>query len=226
MKKLLGKLRENQATGPDGLSAKLLKRLARVLALPLANLTRRIFLEGQWPSKWRLHHIVPLFKKGSVYQPGQYRGVHITSIISKTVERVIGLPLISFLEQRGYADSQWAFRKMASARGLVTVYVAQWVLLICQGRKVGLYLSDISGAFDKVNRCLLIGKLSQIGLPCTFLDFLNSYLLTREGFVRVEGAVSEVMLLSNMVFQGTVLGPCIWNALFGDVTASVPQGSH
>ena len=74
-----------------------------------------------------------------------------------------------------------------------------------------------------VNRCLLISKLSQIGLPSTFLDFLNSYLLTRGGFVRVDGAVSEVMLLSNMVFQDTVLGPCLWNAFFGDVAANVPQ---
>jgi len=209
VKKVLLKLRDDQATGPDGLSAKFLKRIATVLSLPLAILTRRIFLEGQWPSRWRVHHLVPLFKKGSVYKPGQYRGIHLTNIMSKTVERVIGLPLTRFLQQQGYGDAQWAFRKMSSARDLVTVYVAQWVLLICQGRKIGLYLSDISGAFDKVSRCLLIGKLSQIGLPSTFLDFLNSYLLSREGFVRVEGAMSEAMLLINMVFQGTVLGPSL-----------------
>ena len=116
VKKILAKLREDQATGPDGLSAKLLKRLAGVISLPLAILTRRIFSEGQWPNRWRLHHIVPLFKKGSVYQPGQYRGVHLTKIMFKTVERVIGLPLTRFLEQHGYGDAQWAFRKMSSAR--------------------------------------------------------------------------------------------------------------
>jgi hypothetical protein len=226
VKKTLLKLRDDQATGPDGLSAKFLKRIATVLSLPLAILTRRIFSEGQWPARWRVHHLVPLFKKGSVYKPGQYRGIHLTSIMSKTVERVIGEPLTRFLQQQRYGDAQWAFRKMSSARDLVTVYVAQWVLLICQGRKIGLYLSDISGAFDKVSRCLLIGKLSQIGLPSTFLDFLNSYLLSREGFVRVEGALSEAMLLINMVFQGTVLGPSLWNAFFGDVATCVPQGEQ
>ena len=102
------------------------------------------------------------------------------------------------------------------------VYVAKWVHRICQGLKVGLYLSDISGAFDRVSRCSIIGKLSQLGLPSSFLDFLNSYLLTRQGVVRVEGALSESMELSNMVFQGTVLGPSLWNAFFSDVAEQVP----
>ena len=70
-------------------------------------------------------------------------------------------------------------------------------------------MTDISCAFDEVSRALVIGTFSQIGLPGIFLDFLNDYLLTREGHVRVEGALSEVMFLANMVFQGTVLGPSL-----------------
>ena len=74
--------------------------------------------------------------------------VHLTSILSKTVERVIGQPLVAFLEARGFGDAQWAFRKKSSARDLVTIYAAKWVLLICRGFRVGLYLSDIFVAFD------------------------------------------------------------------------------
>jgi hypothetical protein len=226
VKRMLRKLRVDQATGPDGFSAKLLVKLASVICRPLAILIRRIFNEARWPDKWRVHHIAPLFKRGSVFMPGQYRGVHLTSILSKTVERVIGLPLTAFLEKRGFGDAQWAFRKKSSARDMITIYVAKWVLAICSGKKIGLYLSDISGAFDKVSRVLLIGKLSQVGLPDTFLDFLNSYLSQREGFVRVEGALSEAMVLANMVFQGTVLGPSLWNAFFADVATEIPTGSQ
>ena len=121
---------------------------------------------------------------------------------------------------------QYAFRKKSSARVLVTVCIAKWVILICQGKKIGLYLSDISGAFGKVSRCLIIGKLFQIGLPDSFADFLNAYLLPREGYVRVENALSDVMELANMVFQGTVLGPALWNAFFGDVAQEVPVGQQ
>ena len=225
-KKFLKALRQNQATGPDGFSAMFLRTMAQAISVPLAVLTRRIFNEACWPSKWKMHHIIPIYKKGNVYLPDQYRGVHLTSILSKTVERVIGQPLVAFLEARGFGDAQWAFRKKSSARDLVTIYAAKWVLLICQGFKIGLYLSDISGAFDKVSRCLLMGKLAQIGLPERFLDFLNAYLMNREGFVRVEGALSEAMLLSNMVFQGTALGPALWKAFFGHVAQHVPNATQ
>ena len=67
-----------------------------------------------------------------------------------------------------------------------------------------------------------MGKLAQIGLPPRFLAFLHAYLLPREGLVRVEGALSEVMTLLDMVFQGTVLGPSLWNAFFADVAEFVP----
>ena len=139
---------------------------------------------------------------------------------------MIGNPLTTFLQARGYGDAQWALRRKSSATDLITICGAMWVLLICQGYRIGLYLSDISGAFDKVSRILIIGKLSQIGLPGFFLDFLNDYLLTREGYVRVEGALYEAMFLANMVFQGTVLGPNMWNAFFADVAQHVPCGNQ
>ena len=143
------------------------------------------------------------------------------------IERVVGNPLITFLQAKGFGDAQWAFRKNSSARDLVTVSVARWVLRICQGSKIGLYIADISGAFDKVSRPLLLAKLEQLGVAPAFLDFLNSYLESRQGFVTVEGALSECMLLTDMVYQGTVLGPSLWNAFFADISMHVPEdGQH
>ena len=63
-------------------------------------------------------------------------------------------------------------------------------------------------------------------LPSVYLDFINAYLLHREGRIRVEGALSEAMHQTDMVFQGTVLGPALWNAFFADVVQDVPQGSQ
>ena len=222
----LSKLRLDQATGPDLIAAILLRRLSKELALPVAMIARRVFREG-WPTLWRVHWLIPLFKKGSVYDPNKYRGIHLSCILSKVVERVVGNPLIAFLQARGFGDAQWAFRKQSSSRDLVTVSVARWVLRICQGSKVGIYLADISGAFDKVSRPLLLAKLAQLGVAEAFLGFLNSYLLSRQGYVAVEGVLSECMMLTDMVYQGIVLGPTLWNAFFSDIATYVPEdGQH
>ena len=140
----------------------------------------------------------------------KYRGIHLTSIMSKTVERVIGSPLIDFLQKHAYGQEQWAFRKKCGARDVVTLSVAMWTLHICRGFKIGIYLADISGAFDNVSRTLLLGRLAECGIPSQYLDFLNAYLLSRQGIVLVEGKHSDPIILTDMVFQGTVLGPCLW----------------
>ena len=93
--KELNKLRLNQATGPDKIGAVLLRTLAAALAPPFSALLRRIFLEGEWPTAWRLHLLVPLYKKGSRFDPSNYRGIHLTTILSKVAERVISLQYMS-----------------------------------------------------------------------------------------------------------------------------------
>ena len=49
------------------------------------------------------------------------------------------------------------------------------------------------------------------GLPDCYLNFLSSYLDPRIGKVAVEGALSDLFELADTVFQGTVLGPTLWN---------------
>jgi len=221
VEKQLSCLDENKATGPDRMSACILRKLASVLALPLAIICRRLLYEGAWPEIWKVHYLVAIYKRGVVHNPGNYRGVHLTSILSKVVERVIGSPLIAYLQEKGYGLNQWAYRKRCSSRDMALMCITSCVLAICQGYKMGVYLGDISGAFDRVCKDYMIAKLYSIGVPDFFLDFLNAYLSPRIGYVCIAGALSEAFELANMVFQGTVLGPTLWNCFFSDVALAM-----
>ena len=139
-------------------------------------------------------------------------------MISKVVERVVGKPLIHHLQLHAFGSSQWAFTKGRSARDLSTLCVCRWLLHICSGSKIGIYLSDISGAFDRVFKEFLIAKLQRAGIGEMYLKFLNAYLEPRVGRVAVAGIFSELFELSDNVFQGTVLGPTLWNTFFADVS--------
>ena len=97
------------------------------------------------------------------------------------------------------------------------------ILAACTNQKIGAFLSDISGAFDRVSKEIILSKLQGFGVGETCLRFLDSYLAPRVGNVVVQGKLSENMTIDNSVFQGTVLGPSLWNSFFSDV--SVPAKS-
>ena len=86
-----------------------------------------------------------------------------------------------------------------------------------EGLKVGIFLSDIAGAFDRVDTELLLEKLKRCGLSDKMLGFLNSYLVERKAVVIVNGTKSDEFDLRDIVYQGTVLGPVLWLVFFADV---------
>ena len=66
-----------------------------------------------------------------------------------------------------------------------------------------------------------MGKLELFGLNEKLLKVIRSWFRQRQGFVIVSGEKSSPMPLSNMVFQGTVWGPPLWNAFFGDCICAI-----
>ena len=55
------------------------------------------------------------------------------------------------------------------------------------------------------------------------MNFFDAYLAPRIGKVVVQGEHSDEFTIDNSVFQGTVLGPTLWNSFFADV--SIPAKS-
>ena len=137
--------------------------------------------------------------------------------MSKVAKRVIGEPLVKHLSMYHFGQNQWAYIQKRSSRDLITLCIASWILAICTGFKIGGYLSDISGAFDRVFKSFLLAKLYRTGVGDEYLRFLSAYLDLRSAQVVVENTKSESFILEDTVFQGTVLGPTLWNLFFSDV---------
>ena len=62
----------------------------------------------------------------------------------------------------------------------------------------------------------LRSKLAAKGIHEKLVAVLDSWLEDRTASVLVDGQSSDRRKLSNMVFQGTVLGPMCWNAMYAD----------
>ena len=218
---VLKELSVDSATGPDALAARVLRECRDVLAHAVVRLARRIVATHRWPNIWVTHWIVPLFKRGSVFDAANYRGIHLTAQLSKVIERLLGRLFVPTLERVAFGKEQFAYRRAHGARDALALYVIRWIHAFNRGRKIALYCSDVLGAFDRVSSQQLLDKLSSCGIHTDVLGVLASWLRSRPAFVLVGGAKSEQLLLANMVFQGTVWGPPLWNAFFGDSVVAI-----
>ena len=99
--------------------------------------------------------------------------------------------------------------------------VLTWIRLFGRKRKVAVYCSDVSGAFDKVNSRRLLRKLRARGVPAEILGVIKSWLSERKARVAVGGKFSRDMTINNMVYQGAVLGPPLWNVFYADAADAV-----
>ena len=82
-------------------------------------------------------------------------------------------------------------------------------------KKVAVYCSDVAGAFDKVAIDRITAKLKVKKVRPELIKVLTSRLRQRTSREVVGGAHSEEMVIKDMAYQGTVLGPTLWN-LFCD----------
>ena len=81
----------------------------------------------------------------------------------------------------------------------------------------------MAGAFDRVDAQRLVLKLQAKGVHQRILKVIESWLGERTAYVCVDGVKSLPFVLRNMVFQGTVWGPDLWNTYYSDVSKAVEE---
>ena len=220
--KILRELTEDSATGPDQLAARILKRCADALSIPFAKLGRAILKYRRWPRSWMIHWILALHKRKSVYDPSNYRGIHLTAQISKAMERYLGsLFLPALLSANAFGENQFAYTPKRGARDAVLYYVLSWILALNYGMKIAIYCSDVSGAFDRISTSRMMSKLEYLNLNHELLAVIASWLEARTASVVVNGIRSSSITLHDMVYQGTVWGPTLWNCFYGDACYAI-----
>lgn len=192
------------------------------LAPILHLLISAILKFGEWPTLWREHWVAPLFKRKSVDDPGNYRGIHLTSQISKVAERLIASLFVPKLINSGaYGRNQFACMPEHGARDALAQLAKTWISMFAKRRKKAIYGSDVCGAFEKVNSRRLLRKLRSRGVPDTILLVIQSWLFECSARVAVGSKFSRDMKIKNMVYQGTIIGPPLWNIYYADAALAI-----
>ena len=105
----------NKSTRPDMLHHRILRALENTLARPLIHIFNNSVETGIIPEDWKSANVTAIHKKGSRKEPGNYRPISLTSVVCKTMERLVKGRLITHLEMNNLiGDSQHGFRNKRS----------------------------------------------------------------------------------------------------------------
>ena len=87
--KILSTLKTNKAAGLNNIPAALLKFCAPGISKSLTCLFNRSFELSEFPTAWKEAMVIPIFKKGSHTDPGNYRPIALLPIITKVESSLV-----------------------------------------------------------------------------------------------------------------------------------------
>ncbi len=216
--KALKSLPKKTSRTPTDIPALVLRQCAFVLAEPLSVIYQRSFDSGTLPLDWLQSLVCPIYKKGLMSDPGNYRPVSLTANCCKGMERVILCDALSFLNShKVFAPSQHGFRKFRSTLTQLLESTNDWTLAVKDKKSVDIVYLDFAKAFDTVSHIKLIQKLGSYGLSGRLLAWIKAYLTGRTQRVVINQSESDSLPVISGVPQGGVLSSLLFLLYVNDL---------
>ena len=219
VRKEFEKLNVSKATGPDGISNKIIRNIFPCIAGPICELFNYSISNGVYPTQWKRSHVIPIHKQGDKSLVKNYRPVSLLCCISKVLEKLVSNKLMAFLlENNLISERQAGFMPKDSTCNQL-IRISDYILEAFEkGQDVIAVFMDISKAFDKVWTKGLLVKLENNGINGNLLKWFASYLTHRSQKVVLNGQCSQALSIGAGVPQGSVLGPILFLIYINDIS--------
>ena len=212
----LRRLKNNKATGEDGIPAEVLKHGGETMKKLLHQIICQIWRKQEVPQQWVDAIIIKLFKKKDPMECGNYRGISLLAVAGKILSNIILLRITGRVEEV-LPESQCGFRGQRSTADMI--FAARQLQEKCKEQRMDLYMAfiDLTKAYDTVNRGLLWKLLGRYGIPDRLIQIIRNMHDGMKAKLNLDVGMSEEIPVENGLRQGCVKAPILFNLFFAAV---------
>ena len=215
---IIKSLKPKNSCDIDGISTKLLQKLATEISWPLAHIFNLSLTTGIFPSRLKSSRTVPIFKAGRSDLCDNYRPISLLSTLSKVLEKMVSVQLVNHLDRNKILyEHQYGFQRGKSTEHSI-VHAINYIGQAMNDNKytIGVFF-DLKKAFDVCSHDILLMKLNKMGITGIAYEWFKSYLSDRSQVVDINGSISRSRKIKISVLQGSVLGPILFLCFINDL---------
>ncbi|PJE78524.1 hypothetical protein CI610_02532 [invertebrate metagenome] len=216
-----------KASGPDGISHRMLQLLSSEISIPLSFIFNYSLSSCIFPESWKIAHVMPIFKANDASIVSNYRPISLLSCIGKLFERVVYKHIYIFLIENDliYKYQSGFLPNNSTTHQLIEIYHSIISSLENYEHSI-LIFCDFSKAFDRVWHKGLLHKLDNYGISGPLLRWVASYLSKRKQAVFINDSLSSLKPINAGVPQGSVLGPLFFLLYINDISCNLSSLSR
>ena len=219
----INKAPPDSTIGQDDIGLPLIKIYHRAQPTALSKIFTEILRSNTHPAEWKKAVVVPIPKanKTTYGSPKAWRSIHLLSLLSKTLERVVLGRIQDQGEEDGLAlgPTQFGSRKNTGTSDAMTTLLNWKRQAEAEGKMVTLLIADVEGGFDKVNPEAFAN--GETGIDKRYINWIREWSANRRISFRFNGNTGKREYVINKgIPQGSPLSPYLFGSYVRDIMYS------